>query len=118
MADMSANDDLLGQDELDELLKEAGLEGNDAPESPAEKTPVTSKPLANKMAPVPRKDVSGLMECLFNKSCLNREEGIRIIWNASSVFPMNSGITLKIEGQDYISLGALHENHLIIGRRG
>jgi hypothetical protein len=115
---MSTNDKLMGQDGSDELLGEAGLEGNDTPESPVEKTTPSSKPLANKMEHVFREDVSGLMECLFKKSCLKREEGIRIIWNASCAFLMKSGITLKLEGREYISLDVLQENHLIIGRRG
>ncbi len=106
----------LAQDDIDALLNEAGLDGGydeDAEEAPApEAEPVFVQKERS------AKDVVGILADLYCKASLKREKGVQVIWNAMGVLPMNAGMSMKIQGKDYMSLGVLNKNHLIVGSTG
>ncbi len=113
---MTTNAKLLSQDDVDAILTQSGLEGNclpddDKPSSAPEKKPVTAKRRSHAEA-------RALSYKLYNKAILEREKDVSVIWNAAQIMPMESGLNLKIQGRDYITLGILNERHLIVGCTG
>ena len=93
----------LGQDDLSALLDQDG-NVSESIEKPIIKPENKSDGEAN-----------DILTRLYNRAYLKRDEDVKIIWNASGVIPMNSGLSMEIEGIEYISLGVLHENHLVVG---
>jgi hypothetical protein len=61
------------------------------------------------------KEIQDMLVQLQDRACLKRDKGIKVIWNAASSLPMVEGLTMKIKGVDYVSLGVLNKNHLIVG---
>ena len=113
---MTTDKKLLAQDDIDALLGEAGLEGS-------YKSEKTDKEKAN----LPAKNESPIrfnqislaearktLENLFKKTFLERDDEVRVIWNAFGSIPMVKGQKVNIQGIEYISVGTLYENHLFV----
>lgn len=118
MDGMTTDSKLLAQDDIDALLGEAGLEGGyEAEKSENEKNQVKkSSPV--KFSSTNDNEVREILTTLFNKAFLEREDDIKVIWNASGVIPMATGLNVKIQGIDYASLGIIHDKHLVVKIEG
>jgi hypothetical protein len=116
MEGMTTEDRLLAQDDIDALLGEAGIEGNYETNDPIEKTrkDTYTKTPSLKFGKRSDDDVRFTISILRNKAFLVREEDVKVIWNASGTIPMASGFNINIQEREYISLGVLHENHLVV----
>jgi hypothetical protein len=120
MDKMTTDEKLLAQDDIDALLGEAGVEGNYETKSSAD------NPHHNSFSMIPSSrfnkksddDVIFAISVLHKKAYLEREENIKVIWNASGTIPMASGFNLNIQERDYVSLGILHETHLVVKELG
>jgi hypothetical protein len=117
MDSITTDDRLLAQDDIDALLGEAGIEGN------YETSSETKRPrLAGPPKPPPNvrfitasdDDARTAIAILRNKAFLAREDDVKVIWNALGTIPMASGSNISIQDREYISLGVLHENHLVV----
>ncbi|MBW2609113.1 MAG: hypothetical protein JRC68_02075 [Deltaproteobacteria bacterium] len=119
MASMTTEGKLLAQDDIDSLLDEAGLEGNYESEEPEKKPPAARKKRSIvRFSTKSDYDVQDTIVLLYNKAFLEREDDIKVIWNASGTIPMTTGIDMEIQGTGYVSLGVLHENHLVVKSKG
>lgn len=135
MEGTSADGAILAQEDIDVLLDQADkieeLEGSpkedvdDLP-SPDDKEEISTsedfpeeRSLTSEGKPPRRsdEDVKAMLFQLCNKAFLKRDEGIQVIWNASGTFPMTSGLGIKIQRMEYVSLGVLNKNHLIVGQK-
>lgn len=120
MESMTTDDKLLAQDDIDALLGEAGIEGN----YEANETSIIKPQQGTKNKPVIRftkrsdDEVLGLIHFLKNKALLQREEDVKVIWNALGSIPMASGLDIKIQEMEYVSLGVLRESHLVVKDKG
>ena len=117
MEGMTTEDRLLAQNDIDALLGEAGIEGNYETKGPLEKVSHdTNKKNYPSLRFVRRSedDVRETMSILRNKAILEREDDIKVIWNALGTVPMASGFNINIQDREYVSLGVLHENHLVV----
>jgi len=114
---MSADGQLLAQDDIDSLLNEAGVDGGDEPEEFTEPDPEKNPP--PKIKPIQRteEDVGNAMAQIYTRAILKREESVRVIWNALGVLPMIAGIDVEIEGKNFLSLGVLQGKHLIVSSK-
>ncbi len=113
---MTAGDKLLAQDDIDALLGEAGIEGNYESEEPIKKKPEITPKVVSRIRFAKRSDAE-VRETLFllrSKAFLEREDDVKVIWNAQGTVPMVSGSLMKIQDSEYISLGVLYENHLVV----
>jgi len=116
MEAMTTDDKLLAQDDIDALLGEAGIEGN----YEAKVTTETPRNDASRNMPslrfIKRSDDEArfTISLLRNKAFLAREADIKVIWNAIGTIPMASGFNINIQDRSYVSLGILHENHLVV----
>jgi hypothetical protein len=120
MEGMTTEDKLLAQDDIDALLGEAGIEGNYETKEineKARKDPYAKAPSV-RFGKRSDDDVRSMISILRNKAFLVREEDVKVIWNASGTIPMASGFNINIQDKDYVSLGVLHENHLVVRDRG
>lgn len=119
MEGMTTDDRLLGQDDIDALLGEAGIEGDYEGIEPGKKQSV--KPHAEKPAirnsRITDEEVFATMSLLRNKAWLERGDDIKVIWNASGTIPMATGFIMSIQDQGYISLGVLRDNHLVVKQK-
>ncbi len=116
MESMTTNENLLSQDDVDAILSQSGLEGSyaekdDTPSPSPEKKAVATKPRT-------QEEARTLSYKLYDKAFLEREKGVSVIWNAAEIMPMESGLNIKIQGKDYLTLGVLNERHIIIGCTG
>ena len=113
---MTTEDRLLAQDDIDALLGEAGIEGNYETKGPHEKTRLEPLPKRPSIRFIKRSDdeVRFTISLLRNKAFLEREDNVKVIWNASGTIPMASGFNLNIQEREYVSLGILHEHHLVV----
>ena len=116
---MTTNDKLLAQDDIDALLGEAGIEGSYASETPEKKelTLTSKKKAIIRFAKKSDNEVKDLMLLLQNSTLLEREDDVKVIWNAQGTLPMVTGSTMKIQDAEYVSLGVLHDNHLVVKYR-
>ena len=106
----ATSSDFLGQDDIDALFSHA-----DKGEEPDESLP--EKHVLDTLDKSKRKsdeEVRAMSVQLYNRGYLTREKDVKVIWNASGTLPMNSGIVITIQGTEYISLGILHEKHLVV----
>jgi len=115
MEGMTTEDKLLGQDDIDALLGEAGIEGNYETKdsdmgikAPHEKTP------SIRFGKASDNDPRMIISFLRNRAYLERGDDVKVIWNASGTIPMATGFNINIQEMDYVSLGVLHQNHLVV----
>ena len=111
---MTTDKKLLEQDDIDALLGEAGLDGGYNSEK-GEKFP--SRVKKNSPIRFTKKTLAEAreaLEILFKKTFLERDDDIKVIWNASGNIPMVTGLELNIQGMGYVSLGILHQKHLMV----
>jgi hypothetical protein len=116
MDGMTTEDRLLAQDDIDALLGEAGIEGNYETKGTREKSrlePLPKTPLI-RFLKGSDDDTRVTMSQLRNKAFLERENDVKVIWNAAGTIPMASGFNINIQDREYVSLGVLHENHLVV----
>jgi hypothetical protein len=126
-----ADNQILGQDDIDALL--AQTEKTTDPEKPAEDAltaplkqqeksdlsdefsdgPATKK--GRKSIRRSNEKAKEMSVQLYQKAILQRDAGIKVIWNASGVLPMAEGLRMKIKGIEYVSMGVLHDRHLVVG---
>jgi len=120
MEGMTTEDKLLAQDDIDALLGEAGIEGSYETKGPAEKIrlDLSGKTPALRFGKRSDDDVRFTISVLRNKAFLAREDDVKVIWNASGTIPMASGFNINIHDREYVSLGVLHENHLVVKYMG
>lgn len=115
MKNMTTNGKLLAQDDIDTLLGEAGVEGNYDSEAlkakPARSSAKKSKVRFTKRT---KQDITDILGILHDMAFLEREEDVHIIWNAAGKIPLTTGLDMKIQGIEYVSLGVLRENHLVV----
>ena len=116
----ATSDKLLAQDDIDALLGQAGLEGNYTSEKPGmqEDSPLPKKKSIIKFVKRTDDEVKDLMTMLRNKAFLERESDVNVIWNAQGNVPMVSGSHMKIQDLEYVTLGVLYENHLVVQYKG
>ena len=114
MEETTSDGKLLGQDDIDALLTEAGLEGDNESEGEEEEASLSHSDSNIKDEEEATLDITRIIDTLCHNATLKREKGVQIIWNASKVFPMAAGLNLKIQGTEYTSLGVLQENHLVV----
>ena len=119
MDGMTTDDKLLGQDDIDALLGEAGIEGNyDTPKPVDTGNRAPLKPPTVRFLKGSDDDAKSMIAILRNKAFLVREDDIKVIWNASGTFPLASGFNLNIQDRDYVSLGVLYNSHLVVKDMG
>jgi len=116
MEGMTTDDKLLAQDDIDALLGEAGIEGNYETKGHQESPRQAPRQKAQSIRFIKRSDddVRFTMSVLRNKAFLEREDNVKVIWNASGTIPMASGFNINIQEREYVTLGILHENHLVV----
>ena len=112
MADMDGQ--LLAQDDIDALLGEAGLEGGYQESPIEEEVTAPTKSSSIKFAKVSDDEARFTMAMLRSKAMLDREDDIRIIWNAEGCIPLSAGLNMTIQESDYVTLGVLHTSHLVV----
>ena len=116
MEGMTTEGKLLAQDNIDTLLGQAGIEGN----YQSEESTKAAQPKKPKKKPVIRfikrsdKEVKATLFLLWNKASFKREDDVKVIWNSSGTIPMVSDLSFKIQDMEYISMGILRENHMIV----
>ena len=116
---MIADGKLLAQDDIDALLGEAGTEGINKAEGPEEESPkLPKKSSAVRFAKRSESEVKDSLSLLHNKAFLEREHDVQVIWNALGTIPMVTGLSMKIQDREYVSLGVLHVNHLVVTSNG
>lgn len=112
MKGMTVADQLLAQEDVDAILTQAGLEGDYGSEG------IKGKILAHKRTGTPRTrsdaEVKAITSALFRRTLLERNQRVAVIWNAAGVMSLDSGMGIKIQGIDCVTLGVLHERHLVI----
>ena len=120
MEGMTTEDRLLAQDDIDALLGEAGIEGRYETKEELQKSQpnVPKKTPSIRFTRISDDDVRLTISVLRNKAFLEREDNVKVIWNASGTIPMASGFSINIQDRDYVSLGVLHENHLVVKDMG
>lgn len=115
MENMTADGKLLAQDDINALLGEAGIEGNYESETPVKEPSQTPKKRSNiRFTKRKREEIESIMGALFNMAFLERENDVQVIWNALGTIPLASGMNMTIQGMEYVSLGVLRENHLVV----
>jgi hypothetical protein len=116
MEGMTTEDRLLAEDDIDALLGEAGIEGRYETKEELQKSQpnVPKKTPSIRFTRISDDDVRVTISILRNKAFLEREDDVKVIWNASGTIPMASGFSINIQDRDYVSLGVLHENHLVV----
>ena len=120
MDGITTSDKLLAQDDIDALLGEAGIEGSYESEKAVKKDipPLPKKKSIIRFAKRTDEEVKDIMSLLRHKAFLEREDDVNVIWNAQGNVPMISGSSMKIQDIEYITLGILYENHLVVKYRG
>ena len=101
MESVKTDGKLLAQDDIDALLGEAGLEENfksedtniSSPKEPEKKTNIIN-------ARRTQEKIKELMNILYGIAFLEREDDVRVIWNASETLPLVPGLNMKIQGID------------------
>ena len=115
---MTTEDKLLAQDDIDALLGEAGLEGgynSDRQAEPAPKEPENKSII--RFTNVTDDEVHETMSLLLAKALLERDDDVKVIWNAIGTMPMATGFNIHIQDMEFESLGVLKENHLVVKQK-
>lgn len=115
MEGMTTEDKLLGQDDIDALLGEAGIEGNyETKDSDKGLKASHEKSPSIRHGKATNDEARMTISILRNRAYLERGDDVKVIWNASGTIPMASGFNINIQEMEYVSLGVLHENHLVV----
>ena len=118
MEGMTTDDKLLAQDDIDALLGEAGLEGG---YESVKEIGATTKRSVNKsvvkFSNVTDDEAYETMSVLFTKALLERDDDVKVIWNAGGTIPMAAGFSMSIQNMEFESLGVLKENHLVVKQK-
>ena len=115
---MTTDDKLLAQDDIDALLGEAGLEGGYDSEKEVEAKPKRpAKDSILKYSNVSDDEAHQTMSVLFAKALLERDNDVKVIWNAGGTIPMATGFSMNIQNMEFESLGVLKENHLVVKQK-
>ena len=118
MEGKTTDDKLLPQDDIDTLLGEAGLEGGYDSENEVEASP---KRPANdsivKYSNITDDDVYQTMSVLLAKALLERDNDVKVIWNAGGTLPMTTGFNMNIQDMEFESLGVIKEHHLLVKQK-
>jgi len=113
---MVAGNDILSQEDVDALLEgaDAGAGSDGAPVSAA---PEESHEKRSVTASGGRTDAEAreLLSGLCRRAMIQRDRGVRVIWNAVGLFPLTPGYDMEIQGRNYITLGVLSNAHLVVG---
>lgn len=114
MDGMTTDDRLLAQNDIDALLGEAGIEGNYETKAPSShESPPKNSPSIRFLKRTDE-DAKSTISLLHDMAFIEREETVKVIWNALGTISMTSGFNINIQDREYISLGVLHKNHLIV----
>jgi len=113
---MTTDDRLLAQDDIDALLGEAGIEGSyeDGLEKEKEDPKLAAEKSIIRYTNITDNEVLETISILQSKAFLERDEDVKVIWNASGTIPMGSGFSMNIQDMEFVSLGVLKENHLVV----
>jgi len=113
---MVTNDQILSQDDVDALLAgaDSGDESPDESSGPAPHEP--DRKLVTATLGRSESQARAILASLCRKAVVERDEGVRIIWNALDLFPLSSGYDMEIQGRRYVSLGSIGNSHLVVGR--
>lgn len=115
---MTTDDKLLAQDDIDALLGEAGLEGGyDSVKEEKAAPKHTVKKSAVRYSNITDDEAHETMSLLFAKALLERDNDVKVIWNASGTVPMATGLSMNIQNMEFESLGVLKENHLVVRQK-
>lgn len=116
MEGMTTDDKLLGQDDIDALLGEAGIEGSydSSSEKNNESTKAPEKKSLIKFSKITDNEVLDTLTFLRSKAFLERDKDVKVIWNANGTIPMGAGFSMNIQDTEYVSLGVLKESHLVV----
>ena len=118
---MTTDDKLLAQDDIDALLGEAGLEGGYDTDTPSDEVKAVPRKTENdsalRFSNVSDNEVQETMSVLYAKALLERDEDVKVIWNAVGTIPMATGFSMNIQEMEFESLGVLKENHLVVKQK-
>ncbi len=118
MDGMTTEDKLLAQDDIDALLGQAGLEGGYDSDKEAEEYPKAPvKKSIVRFSNVTDFEVHETMSLLCAKALLERDNDVKVIWNAIGTIPMATGFSMLIQNTEFESLGVLKENHLVVKQK-
>ncbi len=118
MQGMTTEDKLLAQDDIDALLGEAGLEGGYNSGRQAEPEPKAPENKSGiRYSNVTDDEAHETMSLLFAKALLERDDDVKVIWNAIGTMPMATGFNVRIQDMEFESLGVLKENHLVVKQK-
>ena len=114
---MTTDDKLLAQDDIDTLLGEAGLEGGYDSKKEVEAPPKRVNKSIVKYSNVTDNEVHETMSVLLVKALLERDNDVKVIWNAGGTIPMGAGFNMNIQNMEFESLGVLKESHLVVKQK-
>ena len=115
---MTTEDKLLAQDDIDVLLGEAGVEGDY--DSKKENDVQQKRSVRNsivKFSDVTDSEVHETISLLLTKALLERDDDVKVIWNAGGTIPMAAGFHINIQNMEFESLGVLKDNHLVVKQK-
>ena len=115
---MKTEGKLLAQDDIDVLLGEAGIEGDYDSKKGIEIQ--QNRPIINsivKFSNVTDDEVHETFALLLSKALLERDDNVKVIWNAGGTIPMAAGFHMNIQNMEFESLGALKDNHLMVKQK-
>ncbi|MBN2123563.1 MAG: hypothetical protein JW821_04675 [Deltaproteobacteria bacterium] len=109
MEGMTTSGKILSQDDIDSILDQGGnaLEDSEECNAVAHRAPAFTPEIS-------KEAFQRILEDLYRRGALKRETGVTVIWNAHGNFPMASGVKMSINGMDYVSLGVLYDQHLVL----
>jgi hypothetical protein len=115
---MTTEDKLLAQDDIDALLGEAGIEGDyDSKKGiDAQQKRSIIKSIV-KFSNVTDDEVNETISFLLAKALLEREDDVKVIWNAGGTIPMAAGFRMNIQNMEFESLGVLKDHHLVVKQK-
>ena len=119
MEGMTTEDKLLAQNDIDTLLGEAGFECGYITKNEFDTVPKRStKNSIVKFSNVTDDEVYETMYVLLTRALLERDDHVKIIWNAGGTIPMAIGVIMNIQDIEFESLGVFKKNHLVVKQKG
>ncbi|MBN2418306.1 MAG: hypothetical protein JXL81_02895 [Deltaproteobacteria bacterium] len=114
---MTTEDKLLAQDDIDALLGEAGIEGDYDSKKEIDAPKRSLKSSIVKFSNVTDDEVHETISLLLAKALLERDDDVKVIWNAGGTIPMGAGLCMNIQNMEFESLGVLKDNHLVVKQK-